>query len=254
MSGASKAASARGLFRATGKVARPVSAELLGDRTARDDGGLPREADDFYPTPPAPTQALLRAERNRLSLAERLWEPAAGDGAMMREMAAMGFACVGSDLVDRGCEAQIGDWFAFSRHTRLSDTVVTNPPFAPCNADPGWVRHGMETLDLDYMALLMPLGWPSALGRAALWRDWRPARVYLMRWRIDWTGQGASPVTNAWFVWDRRKAPGATQLLMLDRPSSAAAGGLFADDPREAGIVGPGRANSPALRPDHEGK
>jgi len=220
------AASARGLFRATGKAAKPVSAELLGDRAARKDGGLPREADDFYPTPAEPIRAFLAAERNRLDLAGEIWEPAAGDGAMLREFRAAGFPCVGSDLVDRGAGALIRDWFAFTRRTRLSRTVMTNPPFAPCNADPGWVRHGMEMIELEYMALLLPLGWPAASGRAALWRDWRPARVYVMRWRIDWTGQGASPVTNAWFVWDRRAAPGATQLLMLDR-ADADRGQLF---------------------------
>jgi hypothetical protein len=226
----SGAASARGLFRATGKAAKPVSAELLGDRAAREDGGLPREADDFYPTPPAPTRAFIAAEFNRLHQADYIWEPAAGDGAMLRELNAAGLRCNFSDLVDRGCGALLKDWFAFTRVTRLGDAVVTNPPFAPCNADPGWVRHGMEVLGLDYMALLLPLGWPSASGRAALWRDWPPKRVYVMRWRIDWTGRGASPVTNAWFVWDRRGMPGATQLLMLDR-ADADRGQLFGGSP-----------------------
>lgn len=232
MSGAaSKApASARGLFRATGKAAKVVSAELLGDREAREDGGLPREADDFYPTPAEPTRAFIAAERNRLGLAGEIWEPAAGDGAMLREFRAAGLPCVGSDLVDRGAGALLRDWFAFTRATRLSGTVVTNPPFAPCNADPGWVRHGMERLGLEYMALLLPLGWPGAAKRAGLWRDWPPARLYLMRWKIDFTGQGAPPMLNAWFVWDRRAAPGTTQLLMLDR-ADADRGQLFGGSP-----------------------
>ena len=46
-------ASARGLFRATGKVTRP-------------ENDIPREENDFYPTPPEPTRALLRAEIHRL--------------------------------------------------------------------------------------------------------------------------------------------------------------------------------------------
>lgn len=223
----SGAVSARGLFRATGKVTKPVSAELLGDREAREDGGLPPPENGFRPTPPEPTRAFLAAERARLDLCAEIWEPAAGDGAMLREFRAAGFPCVGSDLVDRGAGALIRDWFQFNRRTRLSDTVVTNPPFAPCNADPGWVRHGMEQLELEYMALLLPFGWPAASGRAALWRDFPPARVYLMRWRIDFTGQGASPMLNAWFVWDRL-APRAPdpQLKMLDR-ADANRGELF---------------------------
>jgi hypothetical protein len=37
-----------------------------------------------------------------------------------------------------------------------------------------------------------------------------------MRWRIDFTGKGAPPMLNAWFIWDK-KSQGGTQLLMLDR-------------------------------------
>ncbi len=58
----SKAArSARGLFRATGKNARPVKQrDLDGEIIVVDE--VPREDDDFYPTPPEPTQAILTAE------------------------------------------------------------------------------------------------------------------------------------------------------------------------------------------------
>jgi hypothetical protein len=37
-----------------------------------------------------------------------------------------------------------------------------------------------------------------------------------MRWKIDFTGQGAPPMLNAWFVWDRQHQ-GETFLRMLDR-------------------------------------
>jgi hypothetical protein len=37
-----------------------------------------------------------------------------------------------------------------------------------------------------------------------------------MRWRIDFTNQGASPIQHAWFVWDK-KYQGETLLRMLDK-------------------------------------
>ena len=43
----------------------------------------PREKDDFYRTPPAATQALLRVE----NFGQRIWEPACGDGAIARPAA-----------------------------------------------------------------------------------------------------------------------------------------------------------------------
>lgn len=203
--------SARGLFRATGKTASPVMVDIF-DGEAVYAESLPRETDDFYPTPPEPTRALLSAELPRLMDFPAIWEPAAGDGAMAREIAACGFDVPTSDLVDRGAGAQIRSFYDFSQP--LAPAIITNPPFCECNTG-DWIRHAMG-LGVEYMALLLPLNWPGAEKRAGLWAQHTPARVYLMRWRIDFTGKGAPPMLNAWFVWDKAAQPG-TQLLMLDR-------------------------------------
>lgn len=86
-------------------------------------------------------------------------------------------------------------------------------------------KHGLETLKLEYMAMLMNWGWPGAGGLAAFWAEHPPARVYLMRWKIDFTGQGAPPMLNAWFVWDAAHE-GETLMRMLDR-KDARQGELF---------------------------
>jgi hypothetical protein len=74
-------------------------------------------------------------------------------------------------------------------------------------------------LEIEYMALLLNWSWPGAGGLAPFWAKHPPARVYLMRWKIDFTGQGAPPMLNCWCVWDRaaRAARGETLLRMLDR-------------------------------------
>lgn len=186
---------------------------------------LEREKDDFYPTPPEPTRALLHAEIDRLREFDAIWEPAAGDGAMMREMTALGLQVIPSDLIDRGCDAEIRSFYEYS--SSPARAIVTNPPFAECNKDPGWVRHALETLSVEYMALLLPVNWIGASGRAALWAQHQPARTYVMRWRIDFTGQGAPPMINAWFVWDK-KHKGETVLRMLDR-TDARQGEMFGE-------------------------
>mgnify|MGYP001302771758 CR=1 FL=1 len=216
------APSARGLFRATGKRARPaVVRDLVTGEDVVHPDGLPREANDFYPTPSEATTALALAEAPWLARHPVIWEPACGDGRMMADLRRHGHEVVGSDLVDRGCGAVVRDFFAFSE--ALAPAIVTNPPFAPCNRDPGFVRHALDGLRADYMALLLPVNWMGAASRARLWRDHPPARVRLMRWRIDFTGQGAPPMINAWFVWERGHR-GGTELSMLDRPAPA---GLF---------------------------
>lgn len=213
------APSARGLFRATGNKSKPV-VQLNLDGEPERVAHLEREVEDFYPTPPEPTRALLAAESSRLKDFPLLWEPAAGDGAMVREMRAAGHQVVASDLIDRGCGAMVKSFYDFD--APLARAIVTNPPFADCNKDPGWIRHAMGTLGVDYMALLLPMTWLGAAGRARLWVDHPPARIYLMRWRIDFTGQGAPPQINAWMIWDWAYQ-GETVLRMLDRIDSAQA-------------------------------
>ena len=210
------AASARGLFRATGKAAKPVAVRLL-DGTYEKSDELAREKDDFYPTPPEPIRALLHAEIDRLRDFESVWDASAGDGALVREMEAVGLTVHASDLVDRGMGAEIRDFYEFT--APLSLASVQNPPFQECgwgNGKARWLTHALDTLGLEYMALLLNWSFPGAGGLAPFWAKHPPARVYLMRWKIDFTGQGAPPMLNAWFVWDR-KHQGETVLRMLDR-------------------------------------
>ena len=53
---------------------------------------------DAYFSPPEATAALLAIEHGRLP--RHLWEPAAGNGAIVRPLRAAGFDVVASDLVD----------------------------------------------------------------------------------------------------------------------------------------------------------
>jgi len=221
------AVSARGLFRATGKKSKPVAIRNL-DGTYEKTDALEREKDDFYPTPPEPTRAFLHAEIDRLRDFNLVWEPSCGDGAMCREMESLGLNVAASDLIDRGCGAIIKDFYQFDAETSPSSAIVTNPPFSECgwgNGKARWLKHALGALEVEYMALLMNWGWPGAGGLGPFYAEFPPARVYLMRWKIDFTGQGAPPMLNAWFVWDRKHV-GETVLRMLDR-KDARQGELF---------------------------
>jgi hypothetical protein len=221
------AVSARGLFRATGKKSKPVHVRQLDGTIVKADA-LEREEDDFYPTPAEPTRAFLHAEIDRLRDFNSIWEPAAGDGAMVREMESLGLDVHASDLIDRGCGAVIRDFYGYTEATSPAYAIVTNPPFGECgwgNGKARWLKHALQTLNVEYMALLMNWGWPGAGGLGPFYAQFPPARVYLMRWKIDFTGQGAPPMLNAWFCWDK-KWQGETVLRMLDR-KDARQGELF---------------------------
>jgi hypothetical protein len=208
--------SARGLFRATGKKSKPVVIRDLDGNYVKADA-LEREENEFYPTPVDPIRSFIHAEMDALRAFPTIWGPACGTGVIGRELRVHGFDTVNSDLIDRGCGAEIKSFYDFT--SAPANAIVENPPFAECgwgNGKARWLYHALETLDVDYMALLMNWGFPGAGGLAPFWAKYPPARVYLMRWKIDFTGQGAPPMLNGWFVWDKRHV-GETVLRMLDR-------------------------------------
>ncbi len=64
-------------------------------RQGADRAALKERRDDLYETPRCATQALMRVEK----LPKTIWEPAAGRGAIARELEAAGHLVMKSDLV-----------------------------------------------------------------------------------------------------------------------------------------------------------
>lgn len=194
--------SAHGLFAAMGHVSKekPV-----------------RRKDDIYATPPEATKALVLAEERALSRFPVVWEPAVGDGAVARVLKAHGYDVVASDLVDRGYGAKIRDFYEFD--SPPSKAIITNPPYCEANWGIGkarWMRHAFG-IGVEYMALLLNLNWLGAAGLKPL-LDCHPiSRVYVLRWRLDFTGLGSPPQTSAWVIWDSRHKY-KTHLEFLDKP------------------------------------
>jgi hypothetical protein len=208
-------ASARGLFRATGKSSKPVLTLLDGEIVKVD--ALEREPNEFYPTPAEPIRAIIHAEMDRLRDFPMIWGPACGTGVIGKELRHHGLQTYDSDLIDRGAGAEIRSFYDYT--TAPAPAILENPPFAECgwgNGKARWLKHALDVLKVEYMGLLMNWGWPGAGGLKHFYAAHPPARVYLMRWKIDFTGQGAPPMLNAWFIWDKAHQ-GETVLRMLDR-------------------------------------
>lgn len=199
-------ASAKSLFRATRqKSAAPaLPVDLPEHRRADTD----RRGLDFYPTAqPEAVRALMAADGDRIRRCNAVWEPACGDGALVRVMRAEGLKVCASDIVDRGCaDSWVADFYTC--HRSRGEAIITNPPYDQINARDGrgrWLRHTLDMPGWSYLALLLSWDWPAAKqnGLGAL-LDARPfSWVYLLRWKLDFTGEGSPPQRNAWFVWDR---------------------------------------------------
>lgn len=157
-----------------------------------------REKDDFYPTPPEGTEALLRVEKFDGSI----WEPACGDGAISKVLAAHGYDVVSTDLIDRGYGTPRVDFLMESRS--LAPNVVTNPPFkmvAP------FIRQSLA-LTTGRVAMLLRLACLEGTDRRRIYDTSPLARVWVFSRRLPfkrpgWADTGAGGMLPfAWFVWE----------------------------------------------------
>ncbi len=200
-------ASAKSLFKAT--KAKPERGSPLPIDLPRHDKPESQRRDlDFYPTgQPEAIRALLAADGDRIRALGSVWEPACGDGALVKEIRAAGIPCSASDLVDRGCpDSWTADFYTCLRPRGAA--IISNPPYCEINARDGhgrWLRHTLAMPDWRYCALLLSWDWPAARanGLGAL-LDANPfSYCYLLRWKLEFSGEGSPPQRNAWMIWDR---------------------------------------------------
>lgn len=184
-----------------------------------------RRSSDFYPTPPDCTLALLREEIEWIRPLGKVWEPAAGEGHIVRVLEAAGLPVIASDIVDRGCpNVQLRNFFDYDEPP--ARVVFTNPPYGS-QAPEKFVRHALR-LGCVYVALFLKANYWNAQERLQLYSDWPPVAVYPLTWRPDWTGEGSPTMDMSWYVWDGRRSgqvfkplrrPKNLSLVSEDRPS-----------------------------------
>lgn len=168
-----------------------------------------REKDDYYPTPPQGTEALLRVEK----FDGVIWEPACGAGDMSRVMENSGYRVISTDLVARGYGESRVD-FLMELKT-LAPNIVTNPPFKMAD---DFARHALQ-LATAKVCLLCRIQFLEGVERRKLFDTTPPARVWVFSWRLPISRGEIKPAadrkgsmaTYAWFVWDSDHA-GKTEL------------------------------------------
>lgn len=158
-----------------------------------------RQKDDFYPTPPRGTQALLAVEK----FIGGIWEPACGDGAISRELEAVGYDVVSTDLINRGYGTSNRDFLLDYQTT--ADNIVTNPPFKLANE---FVAHAL-TRSRRKVAMLCRLAWLEGKERGKMFQRTPLARVWVFSSRIPMLRNGDAMMAGgggmiafAWYVWD----------------------------------------------------
>jgi len=158
-----------------------------------------REKDDFYPTPPEGTEALLRVEK----FTGPIWEPACGDGAISRVLESAGHHVISTDLVDRSFGLARVDFLMEQK--ALAPNIVTNPPFKLSAA---FIRQGVR-LSTGKLALLLRLACLEGTERGKIYDHTPLARVWVFRKRLSMQrarqateSDNGGMIALAWFVWD----------------------------------------------------
>lgn len=107
------------------QILKSKDASMLGD------SGYERNERDFYPTPANVTEALcqmLLAQRF-LGPTSVIWEPACGDGQMVRVLEKHFAAVLASDIVPLDGSGGFEANFLNSTPKLPFDAIITNPPF-----------------------------------------------------------------------------------------------------------------------------
>lgn len=158
-----------------------------------------RHRDDFYPTPPAGTRALLAVEK----FTGPIWEPACGEGDMSRVLSEAGHTVISTDLNDYGYGEPRVD-FLMEWQPRAAN-IVTNPPFKHAE---DFARKALE-LTTGKVAMLCRLAWLEGKQRRELFEGTPLARIWVFSGRLHMErGKLAGPsgaggmIAFAWFVWE----------------------------------------------------
>jgi hypothetical protein len=184
-------------FRPAARIEKnPVARLSFAERRSRN------IADNFYPTPPEATRALLSVE----DFDGPVWEPACGEGHIAHVLEAAGLDVVASDLNDRSF-GTVGVDFLIQSAMR-GKHIVTNPPYGSGLAD-AFIEKSMAFTRQTggKVAMLLNLNSLCHHTRTGWWRSHPPARIYAIDSVVCWSEPDRAPPRHFaanryyWAVW-----------------------------------------------------
>ena len=160
--------------------------------------GHKREKNDFYPTPPSTTRALMEREK----FEGVVWECASGNGAMSKVIEEYN-ECISSDI-RKGKNIYGEKGIDFLQTNRKVDNIITNPPYRLAEQ---FIYHALDCADKK-VAMLLKLVFLEGIRRYDLFQNTPLKTVYVFckRQRITIGGKqmkNSSMIAYAWFVWDK---------------------------------------------------
>lgn len=180
-----------------------------------------RHANDYYPTSPIATYALVNyCKKHGLWIPKNIWEPAAGRGWMSAELQRLGYQVTSTDLFPYDDSLVPVVWPVdflspmpkqFYEHPPQG--VITNPPYKNRMAEK-FLRRALTVA--PFVAMLTRVTFTEALERYELFTHDPPAKILFMSGRFScdedllraekWSG---GMVSYIWMIWIRDVLPQA---------------------------------------------
>jgi hypothetical protein len=156
---------------------------------------------DLYETPSCAVTTLLRAE----TVPYKVWEPAAGRGAIVRVLRNAGHEVVASDKIDYGGLDFVHDFLTSTEAPAGTQCILTNPPFMVVEP---FVARALELSPIVIM--LLRLAFMESMRRTPILEGRGLARIHVFRRRLPmmhrdgWQGRkGNSGMAFCWMRWER---------------------------------------------------
>jgi hypothetical protein len=184
-----------------------------------------RDPHDWYVENQACTRALLRVER----FFGTVWNPACGQGNIMRACRATGLEAVGSDVVrragfdDDAWWCGVGDFLQDSRAPSF-ESIITNPPFFKAKGTEAFIRKALRVAR-HKVAIFTDVKFLAGGARASgLYAEHPPSRVWILsprpscppgEWLKAGNKAGGGTADWVWAVWSLTEPRQPTQLNWL---------------------------------------
>lgn len=164
---------------------------------------LADRGNDFYPSPDCAVRSLIACEGNNIP--NNIWEPAAGDGAIVNPLLESGRNVLATDLVDYGAGYASGRDYLLEAAPEGIEGIITNPPYKLAQK---FIDKAIE--EVPYSAWLLRINFLESVSRLDMFRSRPPARVWVSSRRLPtmhrhgWEGPKApSNMCFAWFIFER---------------------------------------------------
>lgn len=171
--------------------------------------GSERKAYDFYATPPETVQAFLDNYEG-IASSDRILEPSAGNGNIIRELRNRGH--LGRiDAVELRPEERpalealadnvtIGSFFDYEPDLGY-DVIIGNPPYSQALE---FIDKSLELLNpAGILIFLLRTNFLESTKRFEWWQQHPLSGLYTLHKRPSFTGKGTDATSYSWFVWER---------------------------------------------------